>query len=615
MLASSLTARPATSSPHRLPDARVGEPYEYGVAFEGFTEPIRFRWSAPLPAGLSSVKSLLFGTPEAWTDAPVPVTLDLADALGETAHRDFTLLVRPPLQPLRVVTNNLPVFVVGERVDYELAASGGEGVHVWEVVEAALPAGLRVTLDEPKTECRIVGTAAAVGDIRVRAAVSDARRRGDPVLISGSVGPAIAPPLQLATTVLPPASYLIPYHQPLVALGGKPPYVWSVQLAGPERSAWLGCDALSGILTGTPPRIETVRVTLNLRDALGTALSQSGLELQVAPPLASGPFELHPADLPAAIVGRPFRAEILASNHRGHVSWNVTQPPPWVRVETVGESLRLTGQPASAGNWTFSVQAVDAVEGVAATSGARGHVFAEVPARPYAIQAVEAKPRPEPLRVVTESVPVAMAGLPYRVWLAAAGGEGALGFVAEKRGLTWLEVAASGELSGIPPEVGEGELAIRAKDIRGTLSPERRLTLKVVRAAEERLRILDHAPPVAVAGREFLFQVPIAGGLLPYTVSLGGDLPKGLVFDAREGKLSGTPLGPGRYPVQLSISDGTPRAAPLVHGFVLNVVSERASRNVPWLWAMLGVLGGGLVAAGLGWVLGIRAGAARSGAP
>jgi len=603
MLAAGSAVWSTAAAPHRLPDGRMGEPYEYGVAFEGFTEPIRFRWSAPLPAGLKTEKSLLFGTPQVWTRSPVPIALELTDALGESARRDFTLLIRPPLQRLRIVTNNPPVFVLGEPVDYEFTATGGEGLCTWDVIEVLLPAGLQVALDEPKTKCRIAGTASAVGDIRVRVLVSDATQTNGPALIRGSVGPAIAPPLGILSATLPPAFYRMPYSQTLIATGGVPPYQWSAQTSSATFSNWLAFGPASGMIMGTPLRIETVRMNVAVTDSLGSKATRQGIELRVEPPVGHSAFALQPSELPIALVGQPYAAGLAPVNHRGYVAWQVADPPPWLKIKTDADRLRLTGQPDRPGSWSLSIQAQD-MDLPASAGTLKAHVFGSIPAQRFSIQAIEQKPKPQPLRMLSETLPVAIHGVPYRVHLAATGGEGPITFHGDTRNASWLTLSPSGQLSGTPLQVGEGEILVQVKDSRGAESPMRKWTINVVAAAKDPFRILDFAPPVALVGHAFSFQIPTVGGLLPYDVKIAGDLPPGLQLDARAPRIFGTPARAGRFPINITARDSTPNASLHQRDLLLEVLSEQSIIYPDWPWIVLGL--GGIVLGTVGFTIALR---------
>ncbi|NLH72765.1 MAG: hypothetical protein GX456_06905 [Verrucomicrobia bacterium] len=583
-----------------LPDARVGQTYEYCIALQGFTEPIDFRWSGQVPEGLTAQGPRLFGTPRAASAEPRSLSVEIVDALGTSASQSYSLFVRPELKRLRVVTNSPPVFLVGEKADYEMVATGGEGAYSWEVVESSLPTGLEVRFGDGKGTCGISGIAADPGEIRLRVTVSDQSRQQDgPVLITGRVAPAVAPPLEIVTKTLPTAFYGVPYYATLTAVGGKPPYHWLVQPTVPGTAEWLSCSQ-EGSLTATAPRIGKALFTVSVTDAMGSRVTAGGIELRVEPPPTRGKFELHPTELPPAVVGLPFVAAITVLNARGTVAWDTTNVPPWLRIESSGDCLRLRGEAHRAGKWSFSVRAHDVAQ-TEATASAKPYIFASTPPQPYSIEVVEPKPAPHPLQVHTDTLPAAIVGIPYHVRLAARGGEGDISFAGDTRKASWINLAPSGELTGTPRNPGEVELTVQAKDSLGTLSPVRKLVLRTVAAANEKLRILEYAPPVVLQDRNFTFQLPIVGGLLPYDVKLVSSAPPGLEFDAVKHTFSGRPRRCGRFPLILSIRDATPGALPMEHRLAIEVVPER-TRVLP-AWPLIAIGAAGTLLAAVGGIL------------
>jgi hypothetical protein len=83
------------------------------------------------------------------------------------------------------------------------------------------------------------------------------------------------------------------------------------------------------------------------------------------------------------------------------------------------------------------------------------------------------------LSVATASVPVALAGKPYRVTLAASGGDGVYRWQLAGRLPAGLRLSPAGVIEGTPAAKGSGDITVKAIDRGGAESGDRRLVVKV----------------------------------------------------------------------------------------------------------------------------------------
>jgi hypothetical protein len=152
-----------------LPAAIRGEAYAEGVHAEGGGGAYSWDVSAgALPAGLTLMVGDLGVDDAIITGAPQVVgtstfTLRVRSGDGQTATRQFTLVVAPEPVPLAVLSRWLPPALAGAPYDVRLRASGGDGqTYTWEVVAGQLPAGIALTADG-----RLEGTPAGTGTASV----------------------------------------------------------------------------------------------------------------------------------------------------------------------------------------------------------------------------------------------------------------------------------------------------------------------------------------------------------------------------------------------------------------------------------------------------------------
>jgi hypothetical protein len=92
------------------------------------------------------------------------------------------------------------------------------------------------------------------------------------------------------------------------------------------------------------------------------------------------------------------------------------------------------------------------------------------------------------------------------------------------------------------------------------------------------------ALPEAIVGRPYQLAFAARGGNGPTEWSLLGDLPDGLRFDTREGRITGSPRKGATKPIELTISvmDGSDRAAAPVQLAILEPGQPLALRVEAW---------------------------------
>ncbi|MCA9548430.1 MAG: putative Ig domain-containing protein [Myxococcales bacterium] len=147
---------------------------------------------------------------------------------------------------------------------------------------------------------------------------------------------------------------------------------------------------------------------------------------------------------------------------------------------------------------------------------------------------------PSDLSILTTSLPMGTVGVPYDVFVAAAGGAGSYTFSLAMGVLpAGLSLDASGRLSGTPTEEGVADVVITVTD--GALIVAKAFTLLVADQTTD-LEILTTALPPGFVERPYAYPLTAFGGVRPYLWTLtGGDaLPEGL-FLSDDGRIEGTP--------------------------------------------------------------------------
>ena len=84
----------------------------------------------------------------------------------------------------------------------------------------------------------------------------------------GSTGPVSQPvPLAITTASLPDGIDGVQYHQTLKAVGGRPPYAWS--LASGNLPDGISLSATLGSVEGTPTKDGRFKITVQVQDRIG----------------------------------------------------------------------------------------------------------------------------------------------------------------------------------------------------------------------------------------------------------------------------------------------------------------------------------------------------------
>ena len=238
----------------------------------------------------------------------------------------------------------LPSASVSVAYQATLQAAGGTTPYVWSATAGALPAGLIFHADGT-----IDGTPTASRSVTFTATVTDAAgvRASKDFTLSVAAGLTITTAPQL-----PPAVPGVAYNETLVAIGGRPPYVWSIS-AGALPSG-IRLDPASGALAGTPSTVGTYNFTAAVTDSINL-IAQKALTLVVAPGLTFTSTDA----LPNALAGTPYAFTLQASGGQTPYSWRISAGALPDGLTLNASSGVISGSPSAAGVFTFTVEVTD----------------------------------------------------------------------------------------------------------------------------------------------------------------------------------------------------------------------------------------------------------------
>jgi subtilase family serine protease len=332
----------AIISPMALPGATQYSPY--GVRLRAAGGDGQYAWQlgagSALPAGLNfTAQGDVQGTPAVTGSFSFQVKVSSG---GTDVTQQMSLMVSPGNIPLSIVDQDLPAAEFGRAYDAPLVAVGGKPPYVWHLkMGSQLPAGLALS-----PEGGIEGRANASGDFNFSVEVTDAAMtQAAKDLRVRVVNPSS---MHIATSFLNTAYLKQDYTQQLQAVGGKPPYTWTVlkfqQL--PQNATEKPGDVLEKLpdgfgiylddqnldyFRGEPKMAGLYAITLKATDA-NSAEDYTSLLLTVS---YTEPIAITTTALPDAFVNHDYAARL--SHNRGTESTDVVFSLPCVQQATAAD--------------------------------------------------------------------------------------------------------------------------------------------------------------------------------------------------------------------------------------------------------------------------------------
>jgi len=341
-----------------LPRGTVGKPYSHTLQATGGKP--SYTWSlAPgssLPPGLSlgGDTGVLTGTPTSPGFFNFTVRVGDSAVPPQVAEQHLAITVE---DALAITTPSpLPDAVKGTAYSQTLQAAGGTAPFTWSLVPgSSLPAGLSLGSNTGL----ITGTPTVTGTFTFTVRVTDSSNtvrvaeKAFQLSVYDSLAITTASPL-------PEAAAGQPYSQSLSAVGGKPPYNWSL---APGSSALPGGLNLgsNGVISGTPSAAGDFTFTVLAADAASQSATKTFL-LKVTPPGLAISTE---ATLPNGLYGSPYSQTLQATGGSPPYSWTVepgSTLPEGLSLSTGGT---LGGTPVEAGAFAFTIRVTDSASRVA----------------------------------------------------------------------------------------------------------------------------------------------------------------------------------------------------------------------------------------------------------
>ncbi len=260
-------------------------------------------------------------------------------ANNSIATHDFALNV----VPLSVTTSNLAFGIQGSAYTRTVSATGGHPPYTWSIISGALPDGLTVN----SATGTIGGTPTTSGTSGFTVQATDAIG----VTASNTYSVSIYSPMSISTDSLPFAVTGSAYSQTISALGGLPPYAWSVSAGA--LPAGLSLNAATGVLSGTPTATGTFNFTVKATVANNDSVTRP-LSMIVYNPLAISSGNSYYS------AGSAYSQALVATGGKPPYSWDIISGSLPANMTLDSATGIISGTSTAVGTSSFTLQATDA---------------------------------------------------------------------------------------------------------------------------------------------------------------------------------------------------------------------------------------------------------------
>ena len=180
---------------------------------------------------------------------------------------------------MSISTTSLPAGSEGITYLAGIDASGGTPPYTWSLATGSLPPGLTM---QPSSGV-ISGSPTSQGTFTFTVAAQDSSPTQQTQTQSLTIAIGAPGPLAITTSSLLDGTLNTPYNAKVAAMGGTPPYTWSIPAGALPTSVSL--NSSTGAISGTPSSTGTASFTVMVTDSSSTPETQTqGLSIAVDNP-------------------------------------------------------------------------------------------------------------------------------------------------------------------------------------------------------------------------------------------------------------------------------------------------------------------------------------------
>ncbi len=476
-----------------------------------------------LPKGISfdNQNGVFFGRAE--EELVSSIVIRVTDETGAFAEKEFLMMAREVQTETEgnfaFVSTPFPDAVVGKYYYEPVPVAGGQKPYQFKIDPASLPPGIQFHPGEGIFYGQPLATGTYPISVEVKDADGNVLNNSYEIKVSDS-------PLYLTSPHLEEGWVGRFYHVKLEALGGRPPYHWTLQSG--KLSKGLTFYPKTGVISGMPLQAVNTKLILSVTDG---DENYDSAELNFIIHQDSLQFEID--TLPNGYVGRFFYVHLSARGGEPPYRWEIDGKLPEGLIFQK-ESGVIFGTPKEAFNETIEVSVID-----------QSQVRASASFRLKIIQ--------NPLTLSLPPELVLSVGKFYFLSLNCQGG------VPEYE---WdgsnlpegLSLFPTGFLVGTPVKAEQMIAHVRVRDKSGDVVSGN----MAIQVLSEVLEITTAFLNEAKLNEFYRVQFAAHGGTFPYLWSLVGQ-PSGLILDSASGIFSGTPLEAGDFSLAVQVKDSANR--------------------------------------------------------
>ena len=248
------------------------------------------------------------------------------------------------------------------------------------------------------------------------------------------------------------------------------------------------------------------------------------------------------ASLPDAIMGASYSTALQASGGTGSLSWKIAAGSLPGGLSLNSATGAISGQPASAGTFSFTVEVTDSAPTPASVTRSLSLIVTN------------------PLIVTTALLSGGSVGVPYSATLQASGGTGSYSWSIASGNLPQGVSlnAGTGVISGTPTTSNNYTFTVQVTD-SSTPAPQK-ATQSLSISIEPAMLISTTSLPNGTVSVNYGATLEQQYGTLPLSWSLAsgsGALPGGLSLDSGTGVISGAPTAAGTYGFTVMVTDSS----------------------------------------------------------
>ena len=430
----------------------------------------------------------------------------------------------PALAAISVNPTSVPAGTLGQFYDNTFTASGGTAPYTFAVTSGALPPGL--SLDGVSGE--LMGTPSSQGVFNFTITATDSLAATGARAYAMSVGTFS---LAVQPNTLPSTTLGMAYNQTLTAVGGNPPYTFTVSSGALPTGVSLATD---GTISGTTTAGGSFTFIVRADDNVGN----TGFRTYTVN-VGTNALTIAPPTLPDGTQGSAYNQTVTASGGVGApYTYSVSSGALPAGLSLNTSTGQISGTPSAGGAYSFTIRAVDSNNN-------------------FGTQSYTVNIGGNSLILSPSTLPNGTVSTAYSQTVTASSGTGGPYTYSLGSGSLPLPPGLSlngttGAITGTPSSAGSFNFTIHAVDGSNNFG-DQSYTIII---GTNSLTVSPFTIANGMVGTGYSQTISASGGTAPYSFAVSsGTLPNGLSLNSANGVISGTPSFAGSFSFTITATD------------------------------------------------------------